>query len=108
MRVIAFVFLIPFPLAALQPPQPIEPVATYSSIASKYLGIGAVFQQPYGSWSSQWFGVGSYCIQQYLGNGAYSYSCLPPPFLIASGILIAIGTILFANFHVQPFDGEKI
>jgi hypothetical protein len=69
---ILFVFLIPLPLVALQPPQPIEPVAIYGSIASKYLGIGAVFQHPYDGWATRaGFSFGAYCIQQYLGNGAY-------------------------------------
>ena len=73
-----FIFLVPLPIAAFQPPQPIEPIAIYGSIASKYLGVGAVFQRPYGDWATRLgFGIGSYCIQQYLGDFAYQYYCLP-------------------------------
>jgi hypothetical protein len=77
--VIVFVFLTPLPIAALQPPQPIEPVAIYGSIASKYLGTGAVFQQSYDDWGFHLgiFHFGAYCIQQYQGNGAYAYYCIP-------------------------------
>ena len=100
---IIFVFLVPLPIAALQPPQPLEPVAIYGSFASKFFGVGPVFQQPYGAWGSHWSGIGSFCIQQYLGNGAYSFSCILWIFwLPAVVVLVVLTTGLLKRRNRSP------